>query len=80
MRRTAGFTLIELLVSVILMIILLSAVTLIFVRTTDPQSTLAGDGWCGKALTSAWQSAQESTPWIDSWKALGSTCFSRLGS
>jgi len=35
MRRREGFTLIELLVSVILMIILLSAVTLIFVRTTE---------------------------------------------
>ncbi len=35
MRQRSGFTLIELLVSIILMVILLSAVTLIFVRTTE---------------------------------------------
>ncbi len=35
MRTNRGFTLIELLISIILMIILLSAVTLIFMKTTD---------------------------------------------
>lgn len=35
MKRREGFTLIELLVAVVLMMILLSAVTLIFVQTTD---------------------------------------------
>lgn len=34
-RRSSGFTLIELLISIILMMILLTAVTLIFMRTTD---------------------------------------------
>ncbi len=38
-RRVAGFTLLELLISIILMMILLGAVTLIFMRTTDTVTT-----------------------------------------
>ena len=35
MTRRGGFTLVELLIAIILMMILLSAITLIFMRTTD---------------------------------------------